>query len=380
MNKEEGYLKKLSKAYNSLKNNYDFPLFILVVFISCFGALMVYSTSSVYALEVYDDPLRFLKLHSLYLLLGLSSMIVFMHLDYRLLRNLVYPAYMICLILLIAVLIPGMGKKVGGAQRWLELGTFTFQPAELAKFVVLLYLAHSLDKKKDKIKSFSVGFLSHVVMAGIFITLIFLQPDFGTSAIILIICIIMMFIGNVRIQYILTMPFIVAIFSTFAIMTKTYRMERLLSFLDPWKDPLGTGYQTVQSFIAFGVGGISGTGLGNSTQKLFFLPHAYTDFIFSIIGEELGFIAVACVIMVFLFIFYRSIKIAMKAPDPFGRYLVCGFAFLIAIQAVTNMAVAVGLIPTKGITLPFISYGGSSLICSLTAMGIILNVSKAKKR
>lgn len=370
----------MSRTYNSLKNNYDFPLFISVVFISCFGVLMVYSTSSVYALEVYDDPLRFLKLHSVYLLLGLSSMVVFMHLDHRLLRKLVYPAYVICLLLLICVLIPGVGKKVGGAQRWLELGPLTFQPAELAKFVVLLYLAHSLDKKRDKIKSFSVGFLSHIFMAGIFIALIFVQPDFGTSATILLICVIMMFIGNVRIKYILTMPVIAAVFSTFAIMTKAYRMERVLTFLDPWKDPLGSGYQTVQSFIAFGVGGISGTGLGNSTQKLFYLPHAYTDFIFSIIGEELGFIVVACVILVFLFIFYRSIRIALKAPDSFGCYLVCGFAFLIAIQAATNMAVAVGLIPTKGTTLPFISYGGSSLVCTLTAMGIILSVSRSRIR
>ena len=368
------------KIFNSGKNNCDLTLLILVILISCFGTLMVYSTSSVYALEVYGDPSRFLKLHLIYLSLGLSAMFIFMHVDYRILRKFVYPAYIICLILLIAVLIPGIGKKVSGAQRWLALGPITFQPAEIAKFVILLYLAHSLDKKKDRMDSFPVGFLSHFFVVGTFIALIFVEPDFGTSAIILILFIFMIFIGNVRIKYILPTLAIAAVFSVFAILTKSYRMDRFLSFSDPWKDPLGTGYQTVQSFIAFGVGGLYGMGLGNSIQKLFFLPHAHTDFIFSIIGEELGFIGVVFVIAIFLFILYRSIRIGIKSPDLFGCYLVCGFAFLIAVQASMNMAVSVGLIPTKGLTLPFISYGGSSLVCSLASMGIILSVSKAEAK
>ncbi|MGI9534931.1 MAG: putative lipid II flippase FtsW [Thermodesulfobacteriota bacterium] len=366
------------KIFNSGKTNYDFLLLISVIFISCFGLLMVYSTSSVYALEVYGDPSRFLKLHLIYLTLGLAAMVMFMHIDYRILRKFVYPAYIICLILLIVVLIPGVGKKVSGAQRWLVLGPLTFQPSEIAKFVILLYLAHSLDKKRDMIDSFSVGFLSHILVAGTFIALIFVEPDFGTSVTILILLIMMMFIGNVKIRYIMPMLVLAAGFSVMAILTKSYRMDRLLSFLDPWKDPLGSGYQAVQSFIAFGVGGLYGMGLGDSTQKLFFLPQAHTDFIFSIIGEELGFIGVVAIIATFLFILYRSIRIGIKAPDLFGCYLVCGFTLLIAIQAAMNMAVSVGLFPTKGLTLPFISYGGSSLVCSLAAMGIILSVSKAE--
>lgn len=378
MKKEGRNLRILLKIFNSGKSNYDFLLLISVIFISCFGLLMVYSTSSVYALEVYGDPSRFLKLHLIYLTLGLAAMAMFMHIDYRILRKFVYPAYIICLILLIAVLIPGIGKKVSGAQRWLVLGPITFQPSELAKFVILLYLAHSLDKKRDRIDSFSVGFLSHLFVAGTFIALIFVEPDFGTSAIILMLLIFMMFIGNVRIRYILPMLILGAGFSVIAILTKSYRLDRFLSFLDPWKDPLGSGYQAVQSFIAFGVGGLYGMGLGDSTQKLFFLPQAHTDFIFSIIGEELGFIGVVLVILTFLFILYRSIRVGIKAPDLFGCYLVCGFTLLIAIQAAMNMAVSVGLFPTKGLTLPFISYGGSSLVCSLAAMGIILSVSKAE--
>ncbi len=366
------------KIFNSRENSADFLLLTAVILISCFGLLMVYSTSSVYALEVYGDPSRFLKLHLVYLMIGISSMLLFMNIDYRILRKFVYPAYLVCLVLLVIVLIPGIGKKVSGAYRWLTVGPFTFQPSEIAKFVILLYLAHSLDKKRDKIESFSVGFLSHLLVSGLLIGLIFIEPDFGTSAILLILLIFMMFIGNVRIRYILPLVLFTGAFAAIAIATRGYRMDRFLSFLDPWKDPLGSGYQAVQSFIAFGVGGLYGMGLGDSTQKLFFLPQAHTDFIFSIIGEELGFIGVALVIALFLFILYRSIRIGVKAPDLFGCYLVCGFTLLIAVQAVLNMAVSVGLFPTKGLTLPFISYGGSSLVCCLTAMGIILSVSKAE--
>lgn len=378
MKNEGRYLKKLLKIFNSSENSCDFLLLTAVILISCFGLLMVYSTSSVYALEVYGDPSRFLKLHMMYLMIGISSMILFMNIDYRHLRKFVYPAYVICLILLVIVLIPGIGKKISGAYRWLSIGPIAFQPSEIAKFVLLLYLAHSLDKKRDKIDTFSVGFLSHLLVSGLLIGLIFIEPDFGTSAILLILLIFMMFIGNVRIKYILPLLIFTAAFSVIAIVTRGYRMDRMLSFLDPWKDPLGSGYQAVQSFIAFGVGGLYGMGLGDSTQKLFFLPQAHTDFIFSIVGEELGFIGVALVIALFLFILFRSIKIGVKAPDLFGCYLVCGITLLIAVQAALNMAVSVGLLPTKGLTLPFISYGGSSLVCCLTAMGIVLSVSKAE--
>ena len=378
MKKEGRNLKKLLNIFKTKENNYDFMLLAAVIFLACFGLLMVYSTSSVYALEVYGDPSRFLKLHMIYLAIGIVSMLVFMNIDYRILKKFVYPAYIVCLILLFVVLVPGVGKKVSGAQRWLSLGPFAFQPSEIAKFVILLYLAYSLEKKRDRIDSFSVGFLSHLLLTGLFVILIFIEPDFGTAATILILFIFMMFIGNVRMRYILPLLAVSIGFSAFAVLTKSYRLDRVLSFLDPWKDPLGSGYQAVQSFIAFGVGGIYGMGLGDSTQKLFFLPQAHTDFIFSIVGEELGFIGVVLVIATFLFILYRCIRIGIKAPDLFGCYLVCGFALLIAVQASMNMAVSVGLFPTKGLTLPFISYGGSSLVCCLTAMGIILSVSRAE--
>ena len=339
---------------------------------------MVYSTSSVYALEVYGDPSRFLKLHTIYLVVGICLMFFFMNLDYRILKKFVYPSYLICLILLILVLIPGIGKQVGGAQRWLSVGPITFQPSEIAKFAIILYLAYSLEKKREKIKSFTVGFLSHFIMAGIFIFLIFIEPDFGTSASIFLLLLFMMFIGNVRMKYLLPMFLMIIVFALIAVFTEEYRMDRIISFMDPWKDPLGSGYQTIQSFIAFGVGGISGMGLGDSTQKLFFLPQAHTDFIFSIVGEELGFIGVVLVITAFVIILFRSLKIAVKAPDMFGCYLAFGFILLITIQAAVNMGVSVGLFPTKGLTLPFLSYGGSSLVSCLSAIGIILSISKSE--
>ncbi len=360
--------------------NFDIVLLSSVLLLASLGLLMVYSTSSVYSLETYGDASHFLKLHSIYLLIGISSMVCLMHIDYRFIRKLVYPVFFIVLLMLVLVLIPGIGVKVSGARRWLDLGIFSFQPSELAKFSIVLYLAHSLAKKQNKIHDFYIGFLSHVIAAGIYILLIFAEPDFGGASIILLLLFIMMFIGNVRLKYLIPLGIVSAMFAVFAVITKSYRMERLMAFLNPWSDPLGAGYQTVQSFIAFGLGGLYGMGLGNSTQKLFFLPQAHTDFIFAIIGEELGFIGVLFVILLFSLILFRSMIIARKAPDLFGCYLVTGFALLITLQAGINMAVSVGLLPTKGITLPFVSYGGTSLICSLSAVGIILNVSSAKRK
>lgn len=361
------------------EKSFDVTLLVSVLILTSIGLLMVYSTSSVYSLETYGDPSHFLKLHSLYLFAGLSIMVLLISIDYRMLRKLVYPAYFLVLIMLFLVLVPSIGKEVGGARRWLTAGPLAFQPSEIAKFVIILYLAHSLAKKRQKLDNFFVGFVSHTVFAGSYIALIFLEPDFGGSAIILTLLVLMMFIGDVRFRYLIPLGAAAVIFTVLAVMSRGYRLDRISSFLNPWSDPLGSGYQAVQSFIAFGLGGVYGTGLGDSTQKLFFLPQAHTDFIFSIIGEEFGFIGVLVVIMLFLFILYRSLKIASKAPDLFGRYLVCGFIFLITLQAGINMAVSVGLFPTKGLTLPFISYGGTSLVSCLSAIGVILNVSTGKE-
>jgi len=378
MRKEEGDTRKLLEIFSSAKGRtYDIGVIVSAVFLTAMGVLMVYSTSSVYSLEMYGNANYFLIRHAIYLVIGLTSMVVLMKLDYRILRKLVYPAYLAGLAMLIIVLVPGIGKEVSGARRWIDLGFLSFQPSEFAKYILVLYLAHSLTKKRDKLDNFMVGFASHILIAGVYVILVLLEPDFGTASTMLVVLFAMLFIGEVKMKYLIPVGVFSVIFLCIAVVTKGYRMNRVTSFLDPWQDPLGSGYQAIQSFVAFALGGIYGSGLGDSSQKLFFLPQAHTDFIFSIIGEELGFIGILLVIIGFAVLFVRSLKVSLRAPDLFGCYLVFGCILLITLQAGINMAVAVGLFPTKGLTLPFISYGGTSLIATLSAVGIILNVSKS---
>jgi cell division protein FtsW len=387
MKKEEGDLKRLFKIFRSENSDspktsagsraYDWGIIISVILLPAIGMLMVYSTSSVYALEKFGDADYFLKRHAIYLSAGFMAMIILMRIDYHDLKKLVYPAYVIGFIMLVLVLVPGLGKQIGGAKRWISLGAGSFQPAEVAKFLFVFYLAYSLMKKRDKMDTFLIGFVSHVLIGGAYIGLILLEPDFGMSVVLLVVLFGMLFIGGVNTRYIAILGFLSILFLIWAVMSHGYRINRVMAFLHPWKDPLGSGYQAVQSFMAFSLGGATGTGLGNSSQKLLFLPEAHTDFIFSIIGEELGLVGVILIIAGFGFLVIRGIRIALRAPDLFGCYLVFGCVMLIALQAGINMAVAVGLFPTKGLTLPFISYGGTSLISSLAAMGIVLSVSRA---
>lgn len=340
---------------------------------------MVYSASSAYSMEKYSDSGFLLKHHATYLGIGLCVMFVTMRISPRVYKKLVYPAYILGIIILVLVLVPGIGKQVGGATRWIDFGFFSFQPSEFAKFFLILYLAHSLTKKADRMDTFAVGFVSHGVLGGVYIALIILEPDFGLAAIILVLLFSMLFVGGARLRYLATAGLFALLFTAWAILSHDYRVNRILSFLNPWQDPLGAGYQAVQSFTALGLGGLTGTGLGNSTQKLFFLPEAHTDFIFSIIGEELGLIGVVAVITFYGFLLFRGLRVSVRAPDKFMCYLAFGCIILITLQAATNMAVAVGLVPTKGLTLPFISYGGSSLVSSLGAIGVILSISRHTK-
>ena len=350
----------------------------MVLLLAAAGMLMVYSTSSMYALDKFGEIHYFLKRHALYLGLGLGIIFVLMRVDYHLLGKLVYPAYVLALMGLAAVFIPGVGREIGGAKRWISLEPFGFQPAEFAKLSLVLYLAYSLTKKREKMGSFLIGFLSHVMAGGIYAGLILLQPDFGMSIMVLMVLGLMLFVGGAKLKYLVfaggfSLPLFI-----WGILTQSYRLKRVLAFLNPWDDPQGSGYQVIQSFIAFGLGGVTGGGLGSSLQKLLFLPEAHTDFIFSIIGEELGLLGVLSIVACFVFFTVRGLRVSMRAPDLFGCYLAFGCTVLIALQAGVNMAVTVGLFPTKGLTLPFISYGGTSLVASLAAAGILLNVSRAR--
>lgn len=360
--------------------DFDILLLGLVFIVAGIGVVAVYNSSSIYSLETYNNSMRFLKLHMIYLLVGITAMVTLMHVKPSFVRKLVYPGYLLGLVLLAVVLLPEVGKEVGGGRRWISVGGFSFQPSEFCKYMLVIYMAHFLFKKEDRMKSFWVGIFSPLLAGGAYVGLILAGPDLGTSFLVLAILFIMLFVGGARLRYLLGIGAGAAGLLALAIIKEGYRMDRITSFLDPWKDPLGSGYQAVQSFMAFGLGGIYGSGLGNSSQKLLFLPQAHTDFIFSIIAEEFGFIGVVTLIALFLMILGRCVRISMRTEDPFSKYMVFGFTALITLQAALNMGVAVGLLPTTGLTLPLVSYGGSSLVSTLAAFGIILSVSRFSAR
>jgi len=378
MKKEGGNLKKLFSVFDLKETKIDLYIVLSVLYLTSVGLLMVYSTSSIYALDKFSDSSYYLKRHLIFLATGFFFMIVITNLNYIALKKVAFILYFVGLVFLVLVLISGIGKEVGGARRWIDLGLFSFQPSEVMKYFLVVYLAHLFSKNREKPQTFSSTIVPYILITGFYIVLIMMQPDFGMALILLTLFACMMFVAEVNLKYILGLGFTSVAFAGFAVMSADYRLNRIFSFMDPWKDPLGQGYQTVQSFVAFCIGGLTGTGLGEGTQKLYYLPQVHTDFIFSLIGEELGFIGVLSVIIAFIILIVRGFKTAVNAPDFFGFFLVFGCILLIALQASINMAVSVGVFPTKGLTLPFISYGGSSLISSLGAIGLVLSVSKKR--
>jgi len=357
------------------RKNFDNTILLLAVVLTCFGLVMVYSSSSIMAARRYGDGFHFLKRQGLFALVGFSLMAVTMQIDYHHLRRLANPFLFACLGLLIVVLIPGLGSHAGGASRWLRMPGFSVQPSEVAKLGLIIYMAHSLAKKKEKIKSFKLGFIPYMVVLAVLLFLLLLQPDLGSALTLGGVAMIMLLAAGTRLSYLVSVVILAVPFLYFAVMNVAYRRKRILAFLDPWKDPTNTGFQIIQSWIAFGTGGLFGKGLGEGQQKLFFLPEAHTDFIFSVVGEELGFIGVFIISAMFLVLFMRGIRTALGAPDDFGRHLAFGITLLLGIESFVNIAVVLGMLPTKGLALPFISYGGTSLLTTLAAIGILLNIS-----
>lgn len=356
---------------------YDWFILVLAVFLTAVGVVMVYSSSAEMAdtLKRYSgDDLYFLKRQAAYAAVGLLSMSMMMRIDYKKLRPFAVPSLLICMLLLIAVFIPGIGGKAGGASRWLRVG-FNLQPVELAKIALILYMAHSLTKKQNKVKNFKLGILPYMIVVGGILVLLLLQPDLGSAMTLVAVAAAMLFIAGMRYQHIASLFAILLPPFILLVVTSTYRMKRIAAFFDPWQDPTDKGLQIIQSWIAIGSGGFFGKGLGEGRQKLFYLPEAHTDFILSVIGEEMGFIGFSLIVLCVYLLFRRGMNTALTAPDDFGRYLAFGVTFLLSFEAAFNMCVVLGLVPTKGLALPFISYGGSSLICTLTAIGILLNVS-----
>lgn len=359
--------------------NFDVTLFAVIIGLTGFGLIMIYSSSSVLANRFYSDQYYFLKKQILFASIGFFLMLFIANLDIHLIKKFTYFFVIASFALLFLVFIPGIGHKIGGAYRWITLGPLTFQPSEIAKLIFVLYLAYSISKKIDKIKSFKIGFLPHVIIGGCFVLMILLEPDFGTAVVLILVLFLLLFIGGVRLRYLLGSVLALLPLAYYLIMHVGYRRKRILAFLNPWADPKDSGFQIIQSFIGMHSGHVGGTGLGQGTQKLFYLPQAHTDFIFSVIGEEIGFIGVFLLVALFIIFLYRGIVIGMRSKDNFGMFLAFGITMMISIQVLINIGVVIGALPTKGITLPFISYGGSSLIMTLVACGLLLSISKREE-
>lgn len=355
--------------------HFDHAIVISALTLVGIGIVMIYSSSSIIAQERFHDSFHFLKRQGTFIGLGILMMFVTMNIPYDFWRKMAYPLVCLSLLTLLALHIPGSGIEVGGASRWLRISVFSFQPSELAKVVIVIYLAYSLSKKKEKIQTFSIGFLSHILIVSAFLFLIIIEPDLGTALTIGLLAMTMMLVAGTRLVYILLTVFISIPLFFYHIIQNEYQMRRIFAFLNPWEVATGSGYQIVQSFIAFGSGGLFGVGLGDGKQKLFYLPEPHTDFIFSVIGEELGFFGVLVVIFVFLILIIAGMRVALRAKDDFGALLGLGLTSIIAFGAIFNISVVLGLIPTKGLTLPFISYGGTSLVVHLIAVGILVNIA-----
>ena len=357
--------------------HYNVKLLIPMLLLIGIGIVMVYSASSTLAQEHFNGEYYFLKKQAFFALIGIIVLIGFKNFPYTYFTYLTYPLIILSLIFITAIEIPGLGVEVNGASRWLNLGILTFQPAEFARFVLVIYLAYSMSKKENSIRSFSIGFLPHFILLVLFALLFLHQPDFGSIIIFGALTWIMLFVGGVPIMHLLSpLPFLAGLL--FVLMNqKPYIIDRFLGFLDPWKYASDEGYQLVHSFMAFGSGGLFGAGFGQSYQKLFYLPEPHTDFIIAVIGEEIGFIGIIFIITLFVVILHGGISIALRSEEPFGSLLAMGLTTALALQLFVNLGVALGLLPTKGLTLPFLSYGGTSLLVSIASVGILLNIEEA---
>jgi len=300
-----------------------------------------------------------------------------MHVDHEIFgrKQVVAVLLAVTLLLLAAVLVPGIGRSINGARRWLRVGALSFQPAELMKFTLVVYVSAYVTGKGKKIRSLVHGLVPGLLICGLFLGLTLVQPDFGTVVAVGAVLAALFFAGGARIPHLVLLGLVVVPFGIFSVASKAYRLRRLMTFLDPWADPQGAGHQIVQSFLAFGSGGVFGRGLGEGRQKLLFLPERHSDFIYAVIGEELGIIGALLVLALFGLVLWRGIAIARNAQG-LGRMLALGFTLLITVQALFNMAVVTGIVPTKGIALPLVSYGGSALVVTLASVGVMLNISR----
>jgi cell division protein FtsW len=353
----------------------DFVLFLTILTLLTVGIIMVFSSSFVSAQMTYGDGFYFLKRQLLWAVLGVACMTAVMRIDYRQYQKWAMPFFIAAIMLLIIVLIPGVGMKIGGARRWLGTETFSFQPSEVAKLALILFLARYLSQRQESIQQFFRGFGLPLLIIGFICGLMLKQPDLGTAVTIAATCFIMVMAAGARTSHLVVLGLLGAALLVAAIVAEPYRMARFTSYLNPWADPLGKGFQAIQSLYAVGSGRLFGLGLGMGRQKFLYLPEVQTDFIFSVICEELGFIGAAFVLLLFFVFMWRGLRIAMKAPDTFGSLVAVGITVDVVLQAFIHIGACTATLPVKGITLPFISYGGSSLTLTLLMVGILLNIS-----
>lgn len=355
----------------------DFILFIIVLLLITVGIVMVYSSSYVYAQVTYADGAHYLKNQLVWALLGIVGMIVVMNINYKIYQKWAYPFFGLAVILLLLLLVPGVGITIKDATRWIGVGDFaSFQPSEIAKLALVIFLAKYLSKRQDNVKQFFRGLAIPLLVVGGVCLLILKQPDLGTAATIAGTAFLMLLAAGANIGQLGFLGLIGGGLAAAAIFMEPYRMRRIMAFRDPWSDPLGKGFQTIQALLAVGSGRVFGAGLGQGRQKFLYLPEQHTDFIFAVLAEELGFIGTTFVLLLFLVFMWRGLKIAIKAPDSFGALLAAGITIMVVLQALVNIGVVTGCLPVTGITLPFISYGGSSLTLNLLGIGILLNISR----
>ena len=351
-------------------------LFFAVLLLVTFGIIMIYSSSYIWAEYKFNDAYKYVKQQSLFAIIGTILMIIVSKIDYKIYYKKAWPIFICSIILLILVLIPGIGSVRNGSRSWFGIGSFGIQPSEAAKLSLIILTSKYLTNSNKFIKDIKKGVLPILGVLFLVFALIMLEPDFGTGIVIVMTIIVLLFVSGVKMNFFIKLGVLGLLGVVVLVIIAPYRMERIISFINPWSDPLGSGFQIIQSLYAIGPGGLLGLGFGNSVQKHFYLPEPQTDFIFSIISEEFGFLGVIIVATLFITIIYSGFKIAMNCEDKFGKYLAFGITFGLAFQTMLNLMVVVGLIPVTGVTLPFLSYGGSSLLISLINMGILLNIDK----
>jgi cell division protein FtsW len=356
----------------------DRLLLAVVLGLSGIGVVMVFSASAVTALAKYRDAFHFLTRQLVAMAIGLALLVAALRWGYRRAERLAYPFLALTTVLLVLVLVPFVGRMAGGARRWINLGVLSFQPAEAAKLALVLYLAHSLAKKREQVRTFSVGFLPHLIVAGTLMALCLLEKDLGTCVVMGLVLFAMLFAAGAKVSYLLGAFFLSLPLAWRAIAGTPYRLERIVAWLDPFAHRKGAGYQMWESMVGIGNGGWLGQGLGEGRSKLFYLPEAHTDFIAAVIAEEAGLLGLGLLILLYGVFVWRGLRAAFNAADAFGCYLALGVTTLVGVQALLNLGVVTVLLPTKGLTLPFVSYGGSSLMTLLAASGLLLSVSASR--